>query len=105
MSVPKIEQETTISYTREGGMAKIYTTDTTVITKLDKMCKASPAWELVCEEAAKKGGIVSKTYQCPKGLISYRKDQIKRELTEEQRKEKADRMKNARRQYLESRGQ
>ena len=38
-SVPVYEQETHISYMRDEQFAKVYTSDTTQMTKFDKRCK------------------------------------------------------------------
>lgn len=41
-SVSVLEQEVCINFTRDEGFATIYTSDTTYMTKLDKLCKTSP---------------------------------------------------------------
>lgn len=41
-SVPVYEQETHISYMRDEQFAKVYTSDTTQMTKFDKRCKDFP---------------------------------------------------------------
>ena len=42
MSVSLYEQETTISFRRVDDFATVWTSDTTVMTKLDRMCRESP---------------------------------------------------------------
>ena len=81
------EQEVHISFIRDEDFAIIYVSDTTYITKLDKLCAANPdMWSIVAETN------VSKTYRVEdKTLISFRSK--KREMTEEQRLAAGERMK------------
>lgn len=91
-SVSISEQETNILYMRDENFAMIYTSDTTQMTKLDKLCISSPEFYSLVSDTGR-----GKTYRCSdKSLISYRSK--KRELTEEQRKASGDRM----RQYQAS---
>ena len=41
MCVPVNEQETVITFSRDSNEATIYTSDTTVMNKLDKLCSSS----------------------------------------------------------------
>lgn len=86
-SVSISEQEVHISFMRDESFAIIYTSDSTYITKLDKLCKESPKMYSVLENNGR-----SKTYRLEdKGLLTLRKK--KRELTEEQRRAAGERMK------------
>ena len=50
-SVPVYEQETHISYMRDEEFAKVYTSDTTQVTKFDKRCKDFPdMWTCVSDD-------------------------------------------------------
>ena len=91
-SVPYGEQETHISFMRDEQTAKIYTTDSTQITRFDKMCKRSPKmWKCIADNG------YGRTYLCQdKKLISARADKVTRELTEEQRQALAERFRNIR---------
>lgn len=86
------EQETTIQFSRTENIAHICTSDSTMKTKYDKLCKNSPKhWRLVSDD-----GIFSK-YECtPKSLISARAKVTEREFTDEQRQAMADRLREAR---------
>ena len=42
LSVGIDEQETHISYMRDESYAKVYTSDSTQMTRLDKLCKINP---------------------------------------------------------------
>lgn len=81
------EQEVHISFIRDEDFAIIYVSDSTYITKLNKLCVANPdMWSIIAETK------VSKTYRVEdKTLISFRSK--KREITEEQRLAAGERMK------------
>lgn len=74
MGVMIEEQETTISIYRDGETAEIYTSDSTMMTKLDKRVRENPeSWRCVRVETMGDGAeIVAKWYECPKRLISFR---------------------------------
>ena len=81
------EQEVHISFNRDENFATIYTSDSTYITKLDKLCKESPDMYLLIADTGR-----GKTYHLKdKGLISLRKK--KKELSDEQRQAAGERMK------------
>lgn len=88
------EQETTINIMRDSELASIYTSDTTMINKLDKLAKSTscPDWKLIKEEYDKDGNLVGKRHEVKKRLISFRSDTQTREMTEEQRKATAERL-------------
>ena len=86
--IPLDEQETVISFQRGGDLLDVWTTDTTIMTKLDKLCKEAPE-NYKCIEVVKlmfNKGLANKRYKCSdKGLLSLRPRRMKRELTDEQR--------------------
>lgn len=85
-SVPIYEQEVCINMMRDEKTATIYTSDSTYITKLDKLCNSSPDMYSVIEETK-----CGKTYLLQdKTLISFRAK--KKELSDEQRQAAGDRM-------------
>jgi len=93
-SVPIYEQEVCINMMRDEKTATIYTSDSTYITKLDKLCGSSPEMYSVIEETK-----CGKTYLLQdKTLISFRAK--KKELSEEQKQAAAERM----RKYKASKG-
>jgi len=89
MAVPTDEQETVVTYSRNDDKAVIYTTDSTVMTKLDKM---GGVYKRV-KESKESGVVVAVTYEAPKRLISFRSKIMRRNLTDEQRKALSERMK------------
>lgn len=95
MRTPICEQETIVRITRDEENAVVYTSDLTMMTKLDKLVETSGEWYLVKSTNFKDGTIADKTYECPKRLISFRKNTMRMELTEEQRAERAERLRNS----------
>ena len=96
------EQETVIVFSRNNDTASVETTDSTVLTKLKKCADTSPdEWVLTnvttspFESDPTK--ITSICFKCPKKLVSMRlKSTTPRELTDEERAEIAERMRNVR---------
>lgn len=85
MSLSIEEQEIHINASRDEDFATAYCSDSTWITKMDKLVKRSPdLFKVIAEND------VSKTYQFPKRLISIRST-IK-EMSEEQKQAAAERM-------------
>ena len=96
------EQETVIVFSRNGDMASVETTDSTVLTKLKNYATTNPdEWVLTNvttgQDESDPMKITSICFECPKKLISLRsKSTAPRELTEEERAEIAERMRNVR---------
>lgn len=85
-SVSISEQEVCINFMRDEGFATIYTSDTTYMTKLDKLCKTSPDMYVLITDTGR-----GKTYRVKdKTLINFRAK--KRELSEEQKIAAGERM-------------
>ena len=86
------EMETTINFSRTGAHAEVWTSDTTMYTKLDKLCKENPAMYSCTEEARNRHGeLLSKTYRiADKSMLSFRSKKVS--LTEEQKAERARRL-------------
>lgn len=79
MSIPKNEQETSVSYGRDDEKMSIYTSDSTVMTKLDKRVKEYPdTWVCVKEIHDMYGDLVAKIYEAPKEMLSFRSEKSKR---------------------------
>lgn len=92
--VPPNEQETTISFYRDGKLVDVWTSDTTIMTKLDRLCENSPN-EYKCIEVGKSldGLLANKRYTIRnKKLVSFRSGIGKRTMTDEQRVKAAERM-------------
>lgn len=91
-SVPINEQETTISFMRDESFAMIYTSDSTMITKIEKLRKTNPDTYMLVKDLG-----CGKFYKVlDKTLISLRSKKVKREMTEEQRQAASDRLRKAR---------
>ena len=96
------EQETIIVFSRNNDTTSVETTDSTVLTKLKKYATTNPdEWVLTNvttgQDESDPMKITSICFECPKKLISLRsKSTAPRELTEEERAEIAERMRNVR---------
>lgn len=89
LSLP--EQEVHINFNRNEDCAQMYCTDVTWITKMDKLVAKSPEFYEVVAETEN-----GKTYRFPKRLISLRSSVVRREYTNEQKQQMAERLKLAR---------
>ena len=84
-SIPINEQETHISFMRDESYARIYTSDTTQMTRLDKLCASNPDMYKLVDDTGN-----GKNYICyDKTLVSLRGK--KRRLSEEQKQAARDR--------------
>lgn len=86
-SLPVSEQETITSCMRDQDFAIVYTSDTTMITKFNKLCKNSPEYYSLIErnKYGNRYKIADKT------LVSYR--QKKKEMSEENKNAASERFK------------
>ena len=87
------EQETTIQFSRVSDTAIICTSDSTVKTKLNKLCNSSHKhWKQVSDNE------IFTVYECtPKSLISFRSKIATREFTDDQKTAMADRIRSTKR--------
>ena len=93
MSLQIEEQETHVNFNRDDERATVYTSDTTMMTKLNKLLNLQGTeWKLEGESRLKTGELIGKTYSCPVALISFRKKKKEMHLTDEQRKIVGDRL-------------
>lgn len=83
------EQETTIVFDRQHEKMKIYTSDVTMMTKLDKIYKRT-------KEYFDKGKVFAVEYEPKKSLLTFRSKQVKRDLTPEQKEKARERLQKAR---------
>lgn len=87
------EQETHINWSREDARAKIYTSDTTTMTKLNKLIELPDTkWKLEGESKLKSGEVIGRTYSCPVEFVSFRTKRSTRQYTEEDKKRIAERL-------------
>lgn len=94
------EQETTIQISRAGEEALVWTSDRTMMTRLDRLCRKSGKYSLV-DTGKSHGETVSKTYRVhDKRLVSFRADVVKRGMTDEQRAALSERMRAARKTHF-----
>lgn len=89
MYIPAEEQETVIQFDRQRVTARVYTTDATMISKLDKKYKRH-------KEHKNDGRVVAVEYLINKGLINWRKTLPRDTKTAEQKKALSERMRKIR---------
>lgn len=97
------EREVVIQFNTDSNVASVYTSDYSYMTRLDKLVKNNPDEWSVTDVAYHDGDVVSKTYRCPKKLISFRGKTVtrEREYTEEERRAIGERLKNAKKKGSE----
>ena len=87
--LPCNEQETVICIDRETRAARIYTSDTRFINKLDKLYERKRVH-------SNEDGIRAVEYEVPEKYISFRKGIVRQQLTDEQKRIRSERMKKLR---------
>ena len=94
MSVQIEEQETCVNFLREDSRAVIYTSDTTMMTKLNKLVEtAGTEWRKEMETHLQRTGeLIGVFYSCPVELISFRSKRVKRNYSDEQRQKIVERL-------------
>lgn len=95
MRIATDEQETTVSFCRNEKAVSVWTSDTTMFTRFDKLCSAAPDF-YQCTEVARDrdGDIISKTYRITdKDMLTFKTKKKKLNLTEEQRQAMRERVK------------
>ena len=66
MGISIREQETTISFVRNSDKAIVYTSDSTMLTKLHKLVQKNPKeWKKI-DEGRLDGAVISETFECPR---------------------------------------
>lgn len=88
------EQETHINFNRDDKRATIYTSDTTMMTKLNKLLELQDTeWKLESESRLKRNNeLIGKTYSCPIEFISFRTKRSTRIFSEDEKKRIAARL-------------
>lgn len=96
--IPLDEQETTISFSRNGDLVDVWTSDTMMMTKLDKLCEEAPE-NYKCIEVSKlmfNKGLANKRYKIgKKSCVSFRSGKTSRVYTDEERAAMSERAKRA----------
>lgn len=97
-NVSTAEQETVIQFSRDTEEVTVWTSDRTIMTKLDKLCDASPKNYKIKEVDYVEGNkVYNRVYALKnKKLVSFRSGNAKREYTEEEKEMMAERMRKAR---------
>lgn len=101
----RVEQEVSITFNAGEDVADFYTADPVWIRKLDKLVSQNPKQFRAKKEYFHEGKIIAKRYEFPKRFVTIRSKDVKKELTEEQRVELANRLKDQRKINSESKTQ
>lgn len=92
MAVSIEEQEICINAMRDEKFATIYSSDSTYITKLDRLCKENSDMYSLIEDTGRGKKYLLKD----KSLISFRSKKTTRVMTDEQKQASAERLRKAR---------
>ena len=108
MSIPTSEQETVVQYDRNGETMTVYTTDSTQITRLDKIYQRhkehKQAGEVVAVEYVVDKKLLRRKQSSYKKLLSYRSKRVKPVLSDEQRAAARARLQTMREKRLQANG-
>lgn len=92
--VPTDEQETVIQFDRNSTVCHVYTTDSTVMTKLDKIHKR-------VKQDYVNGKPIAAYYEFDKRLLSFRSKIMKKNLSDEEKKKARERLERNRKRKSE----
>lgn len=98
----RIEQETVINFNAAEESVDLHTSDPTWLRKMDKLVEKNPEQFKLIRVDKCQGEIVAKRYMFPKRFVIIWSGDKKRELTDAQRKELAERMKQGRKKAVKS---
>ena len=96
VGLSRYEREVTIGFNAAEGTAELYTADPVWMRKLDKLVERNPEQFKLGGVETCKGEAVAKRYSFPKRFITIRSKDVKREMTDEQTAELAERLGKAR---------
>ena len=72
MGIPKEEQETVITWMRDEDRATVFTSDRTVMTKMNNRCRDNPNQYQHVKDDYCNGELSGSTYTMPKKMITFR---------------------------------
>lgn len=96
-SLTAVEREVVINFNAAETEADIYTADPVWMRKLDKLVAQNPDQFKVIQEFKCEGKVIAKFYLFPKRFLTIRTKDIVSTMTDEQRAEQAERMRQMRR--------
>ena len=95
-NLSKYEQEVVINFNAGEEEADLYTANQAWIRKMDKLMEQNPEqFKLIKVDTCQREA-VAKRYSFPKRFITIRSKDVKRDLTDEQRAELAERLSKTR---------
>lgn len=72
MGIPKEEQETVITWMRDEEYATVFTSDRTIMTKMNNRCRDNPNQYKHVNDDYCNGELSGSTYTMPKKMITFR---------------------------------
>lgn len=95
-SLTAVEREGVITFNSAEENADIYASDPVWIRKFDKLVEQNPEQFKVIQEYKCEGKVIAKSYLFPKRFLTIRSKDVAVTLTDEQRAERAKRMRQMR---------
>lgn len=95
ISLSKCEQEVVINFNAEDNTATLYSSNPVWIRKMDKLVEQNPEQFKMYRQETVKGKVVSKFYELPKEFVTIRSKKRSCNLTDEQKQERAERMRQS----------
>lgn len=95
MALQSFERYTCIGFDNSSTKAQMTTYNSTMIKKMDKLCKDFPSEFKMVSEQYDNGKLEGKEYEFNKKYVTIRQP-TKRKMTEEQKKAAAERLEKAR---------
>lgn len=88
----RYEQEVVVNFNAEENEASLYSANPAWIRKMDKLVEEYPETFRMYRQEKLYGKVISKSYKFPKDLITIRSKKREYNLTDEQKKERAERL-------------
>ncbi len=92
MSFLKIEQETQINFNAAENTAELYTADPVMIRRMNKLVEQNPEQFKGEVHSKYQGKVYGMHYTFPKRFVTIRTKDVVRQMSDEQRKESAERL-------------
>ena len=92
MSFLKIEQETQINFNAAEDTAELYTADPVMIRRMNKLVGQNPEQFKSEVHSRYQGKVYGMNYTFPKRFVTIRTKDVVRKMSDEQRKESAERL-------------
>lgn len=96
MGLSRYEQEVIINFNAEDEEASLFAANPVWIRKMDKLLEQNPEQFRIGRVEYVNGEVISKEYIFPKRFVTIRSKDVKRILSDEEKKELTERLKSRR---------